>query len=317
MISIAKALEAIRSQFTASHHVIANPSGHGSVLVHRDNMDVHTLKGPTRSKRCHKFTDVSTFAAWLNRHADPALAEILVDADKIVAGLEPKTDEFDRITCHLTVHPAAARWKTFLEKPQVTQRELHRFLLGSLGDFEDQVVDDENIGSYGAILAANLAMLEVIKHDTLAANLDERGFYSFGGQSSKAEVSGKIPTKFEIVIPWFRGVRDVEDDSPVEPALCAYTLEVLVSMDIDGSRPLFTLEAPTLPLLLDGARDDAVTWLENLLEAAFDDDGEPVEFLVGLGKFAVEPVELLTPGRGVIFGLNEDDEVAVVDRPRT
>ncbi len=288
---ISAAIETLKALFTKPQQW-QNPDGHGIVIVHRDNEIVSMVAGRHENRRGHRFDDVSTFAEWLLRHADARQAEILVAAESIVAGLEPQRDNGDTVSCALALHPTAARWLGALTTQQMSQRDLYRFLMGSLDSFADEMVGDDNLGSYGRLLAGNLQKLKIATKGEYESHLDPRGFWSFVGGSAKTEVSGKLPTSFEITIPWFQGVCLVFGDggpSSVQ-VLCSYRLEVLLEMDTaDPARPTFRLEAPTLDLLKHGARQDAVKWLRHLLDANAEDD-EAATFLVGLGTYKTERV---------------------------
>ncbi len=281
---ISAAIETLKALFTRPQQW-RNPDGHGIVIVHRDNEIVSMVAGRYENRRGHRFDDVSTFAEWLLRHAEPELAEILVAADAIVAGLDPRTDHSDQVSCALSLHPTAARWLGALTTQQMSQRDLYRFLMGSLDSFADEMVGDDNLGSYGRLLAGNLQKLKIATKGEYESHLDPRGFWSFVGGSAKTEVSGKLPTSFEITIPWFQGVH-----WPIPSDLCQYRLEVLLEMDTaDPAKPTFRLEAPALDLLKHAARQDAVKWLRHLLDGN-DSDDATATFLVGLGTYRTERV---------------------------
>lgn len=272
---IAPALEAL-SILISKPEVHDAPSGHGKVIVHHESQKVTFAIGPSRRRRNHNFDDVGTFAKYLNRHANPKDAEILVAAESIVAGLTPSADNGDRITCDLALHPLAERWKEIITTKALSQKQLYRFILGSLDSFG---------GDSGRALAGELSKLRIVRSGEYTAELNERGYYAFSGGSDKTSVDGKIPASFEIHTPWFRGVSKHSPSTDGHDAFdfeCRYTLEVLLDMNTqDPKNPTFSLAAPGLDLLQHQAREDAVAWLRHLLEG---------DFLVGLGTYRTERV---------------------------
>ncbi len=275
-MTLGDAIQSLLRAFRADASVHPNPDGHGQFVIHPSDHEVTGLDGLHRCQRVHRMDDVNSFAAWLLRHADPKIAEIFVDADHIIAGLDPKDDAHDKVRCDLVLHPRAARWRAILGK-RLDQKTLHRHLIATADDFEDWKVADDNLGSYGRILAGEVAKLEIARRGDYTAHLDPRGFYTFQGGNEHTDVAGRIPASFKFEIPWFRGVC-----LPTEEA-CTYSVEVLLDMDVDNpASPGFVLAAPDLPLVEYQAREDAVAWLRHLL---------PDEFLVGLGSYGINRVE--------------------------
>jgi hypothetical protein len=51
-----------------------DPAGNGTVLVVRNGYGVQHVAGRSEWARRHEFHDLRSFADWMNRHADPAVA---------------------------------------------------------------------------------------------------------------------------------------------------------------------------------------------------------------------------------------------------
>lgn len=263
---------------------VPRPDGQGIVALVREGYKVQTLEGQRVNARVHAFEEIGSLADWLKRHATKESVEILVGEQCVVAALTPRDVNGDRVTCPLHPHPRWARWHALLAQP-IGQRQLHRFVLSSLEDFEVVPVPGEVVGiSTGETLASQLAKFEALKTSEVKVELDERGFVRFAGMSEKTEVSGKLPPRFKVRVPLFLGVERVKDGQPASEAV--YELEIHLRVIVEQGRPpAFELSCPNLEVVVRGARLDAVAWLRHLLG-----DG----FLVGLGDLKLTSVPVVS-----------------------
>lgn len=255
---------------TAAPVLIDNPDGKGAFVVVKNGYEVKQLGGAQKGQRRHTFHDLGSFARWLNRHAAgrDETVEIVASATAVTAGLDPIDPTADVVMCNLTTHPTAVDWCSIFGKP-LDQKQLHAFLRGHVADFAN--------ADAATMLTTELRKLNIVINKDLSAELDERGFLQFQGNTGKAQVGGKIPGDFAIRIPLIMGVMiDGSDTDEV-----TYPLDVLVTMDVNDHGASFTLSAPSLVGVKHQARLDAVAYLEKLL-----DDG----FMVGLGDYAVPSV---------------------------
>jgi hypothetical protein len=244
------------------------------VVALRDGYKLHDLAAPKEVRRKHRFTALRDFAAWLQRHAQPDVAEIGVGADRIhaiVRGLELRAD---CVTCDLVYHPTYLAWTSHLGKP-LDQRTFHHLVRSQRG-------------SIGEAQATELlgALMQLRVAENLECNLDEYGFTRFAGVSRNHEVQGRLSPTLVATTPVFTGVfgrvLTLEEGAAAKEVETAYELELLVSM-VKGERGLlFTLDCPGLDLVRHQAREDLVAYVRSLL-------GD--EWLVGQGELATEEVE--------------------------
>lgn len=233
---------------------------------------------PERGRRQHRFVSVASLALWLNRHADPKLAEVLVGASTVRAGLNPTIPNADVVRCDLEIHPRARRWKDALGK-RLTQREFYRLVVSADEDLGDAVDPKGDVlGRSSEFIAAEVAKLRIVRGGEYHAELDERGNYKVRGGTETKDVKGQLPSRLEVCVPWFLDVFIVRPPGIGMDAEVQYTLDIHVEIDTetDAKNPVFILTAPGLAMLKHEARRDACAWLSHLLE----DD-----FLVGMGDF--------------------------------
>jgi len=270
---------------TVKPEMVDHPNGTDQAAVVREGYRLVKLEGGTRGRRAHVFRAVRAFGQWLRRHADPAKVEILGNGDSIAAALDPADPNGDLVQCLLEAHPRAKPWLEVLAKGvQLTQRQLWLFVRARPQDFGKAVGrNGADLGSYGPILAAELQKLEVSKGGKVRVDLDGMGNVIFAAGEEKTEVSGKLPSSFEIRIPLLRDVTlGVDADGsplPVEQEPL-YALEVFLTLETkDGGAPTFRLECPGLELAQIAAREDAFRCLRSVLESP-----APEGYLVGAGS---------------------------------
>lgn len=279
-------------------HEIKHQNGSRTV-IHPEGHVVTFLDGDTRGERLHRFADVDSLAAWLNRHADPKLCEVLVDDSEVVAGLDPLWPGRACVKADLTPHPRATSWRSILGKG-LSQRDLYTHLVASAADFDDHVVQvsgkAQNLGSLGLIIADELSKFRAVVRGEYEAVLDPRGYFQVRGSSDTTEVTGKIPSTFTVEVPWFLGVQlhptSIAPDEAWEPIEATYRLELRLAVDVaPGRPPVFQVTCPSLKLVEHQARQDLVKHLDNML-----DDG----FLVSVGEYQVSDIvpEAVEPARG-------------------
>ena len=162
------------------------------------------------------------------------------------------------------------------------QRDLHHLCSAAIEDIGQlQNAAGDDLGSYGEWLASQIGQLEVMTGGTFESHLDPSGTLIFQGASAKTNISGKIPPRFSITVPYYLGVFDPETDLPRD-----YELEILLRTEVtkDGV-PMFTLSCPGLDVVKLEALQDAAGWLRSLL-------GD--KFLVGMGALALRSVPVVS-----------------------
>lgn len=263
-----------------------NPNGHGAVVLVRQGYEIKPLDGKKRNQRSHTFEDLGSFAAWLNRHADGKATEILVDSktDQVHAALQPGVHETDTVTCLLAPHPRVKRWLNVFGQP-LNQEQFHRLLVSCQDDFRP-LTDKAGKpvgGTEGEWLAAQVSKLEVVSGGVITMQLDERGVTSFAGKTEKNEVTGTIPARIKIDVPWLIGVQPLQDGKPAGYD-SAYQLEVFLRIRGTKEGPIFTVDCPNLEVVKREAMLDGVAWVKHLLKP---------DFLVGLGHLTLVPVRVV------------------------
>lgn len=244
-----------------------HPNGDGFLFLYREGYRVEKVEGPKVQKRTHVFHDIPSFAEYLKRHADPKLVEILVDAEKIVAALDPKSPIGDVVTCELVKDPRYLAWHSHLQKG-LTQRAMFQLIRSQRADLDPQV---------SQMLLGSLQSLKLAEGGEINMDIDERGMNTFAATTAKRNLSGQIPPIFVAHIPVFDGVHRVGEVSNLPVELAIYDLEIYLTVDADKENGvLFTLSAPSRESIVRQARRDAAAFLVNLL-------GEG--FLVGLGAY--------------------------------
>lgn len=255
---------------TPALEITAAPDGNQQLAVVKEGYRLERILGPTKNAREHTFHDLKSAAEWLNRHADVAEVEILADEAEVVAALTPGDPTGDVVRARMIAHPMLSSWTGIFGKP-LNQKALHAQVRGNKAAFRESAPGV----SEAEVISGELKKLSVGNTSDLQGELDEMGYYRFQSSTGRVEVSGRIPSSFEIVVPVFIGV---EDEHGIE---CRYPIEILVWMNADGGAVAFTLSAPGLPLIMHQARLDAVAYLRSLLN-----DG----FLVGLGTAKLRTV---------------------------
>lgn len=230
----------------AEEHVVAVKSGY---TLRRVGM---------KPQRSHVFDDIRTFAAFVkDRCGDNArAADILVGESQIQAALTPEFPFGDLVSCTLPPHPWWKEWVEILRKP-IDQRSLFEFILGHR----------ETLPEAFDVLYTELRKLSATCVAEMQVELDERGFTTFAGKTTKTVVQGAIPGAIRVRAPVYCDV--VRGDKQA-----VYELELAVRMRVSAEGVSFLLMPLNLDLVLMEARKDAAAYLTELL-------GEP--FLVGLG----------------------------------
>ncbi len=275
---IAEAMAYIRGMARTAER-IEDPGHLGAFVIHDQSTQCTALMSPQEAVSAHKFADVDSLAAWLLKHAKPGPTEVLVAATEIRASPDPARAGRTGVSAKLHPHPRAQRWFDAFKKG-LSQRDLFRLLIVAEEDFPQLTLADGSPAGSGNF-AHEVRKLSVKRDSAFAAELDHRGFYKVRDESASTELSARVPSEFEIVVPLLQGIRDASDvvmDAP-EPhgALeCTYTLRILLDIDMSMAAPQFTLSAPGLELAQHEALRDAAAWLRHLL-------GD--EWLVGLGDY--------------------------------
>lgn len=265
--------------------LVPHPDGNRRVALVREGYAVQVLDGRKQNRRGHTFTDLASFAAWLNRHASPPMAEILVGESAVRAALDPIDPNGDVVTCDLVQHPAFVAWAGILGR-WMGQREIYGFARGHLGDFEEAHANNgTSLGTYGEIFVAELQKFEAVRDGRIETQIDARGTTVFQGSTEKLTINGKLPPGFTVHVPIFDGVQ-VQVPDGGEPTgsrwtEATYALNLLLQIEFtEDKRPRFALVCPDLDVVKREAARDAVAWLTHCLA-----DG----FLVSLGALALAP----------------------------
>lgn len=235
------------------------PNGDGQHVAVATGYEIKHLPGREVGLRNHRFDDVRSFAAWLNRHATaPTQTEVLLSAEEVNAVLDPGSAAPEILHCKLKLHPIFEAWRAAFGLP-LAQKAFHELARG----FRHSLSEPE-------LILAALRVVKLAKTGELQSTIDETGATRLAVQSASAELTAKLPPEFVVTCPVYQGIVGT-DGSARE-----YRLEVLLSLDLDGAGPLFTLTCPSLELVKNDARQDVAAMLERELDAGF---------LVGLGEY--------------------------------
>ena len=110
MSIIADALNWLGATIRPQYEITKAADGDGVFVAKQDGWTVIRQRGKQRQTRHHIFDDITSFAEWLNRHVEEdTAADILVDTDRIIAGVFAGKAEEDKVECRLSVHPRALR----------------------------------------------------------------------------------------------------------------------------------------------------------------------------------------------------------------
>lgn len=234
-------------------------NGDGVLVALAEGYSIERFENRHEGTRNHVFDDVLTFAQWLNRHAlaDANEVEILLSHDRVKAVLKPRDQVPELISCMLEHDPTFKAWCEAFAEP-IAQKAFHALARG----FRASLVDSDKI------LAA-LRVINVARTGELKSEIDETGFTRLQVVGGGAEMTAKLPPEIRVDCPVYQGVLTaggVED---------THQLEILVSIDVDGTVPIFELSCPGLELVRHAARRGVAAMLKREL-----DDG----FLVGLGE---------------------------------
>lgn len=253
---------------TPALRLASNPSGDGQVAAVRDGYRLERLAGPRRARRVHVFDDLRTFAEFIVREADPAKADILVDATEVRARFTPALPGSDEITCRLAPHPTFEAWAGALGNP-ISQRDILRLVRGHA----------ESLGDQAEMLLAKLQQVSVVTGGDFRREIDATGSTRLFGGTDKTTINISLPAKILVITPIFAGV-----EGSIGESERTYVLEIFVSMDPIAKAVAFTLDCPGLALMERTARRDAVAFLRGLLGDSF---------LVGIGALKTLEVPAL------------------------
>ncbi len=265
---------------------IDDPSGRGRrVVAVREGYNLEYLMGPERGRRLHRIHDITSFADWLNRHADPDRTEVLVDVHEVTAHLEPADPEGDMVVCQLSLHPLFQAWEAVFGK--VLNQKLFHYQVRVLFDTFDAINNENTELTYGSLLMGSLGSLKVSSTGTLKTELDTTGMIKVLASDQGRSVDKQLPPEFSVTVPIIDGVLDGGLDAASHGELKTYRLGLLLEVEAGESGLAFTVNCPQLAVALRDARRDAAEFLTGLLK----DD-----FLVGLGAARVESVADVNAG---------------------
>ncbi len=245
-------------------HLVTAPDGTQKV-IHRQGYAIADLPSAQEGRRRHAFDDVRSFAEWLNRHAKPDGAEVLVGPESIYAVLDPASPEPEQVTCELVKHPALEAWENVFGEPL------------KIGELHDLARAYSDYLSEPDLLLTALRGFSMMSGGEYTHQLDETGATRLVSTSERKDVQVKVPPELELNVPVFAGVKVVVT-GPETDVEQNYKLRLFVSLNLDNA-PLFTLTCPGLPLVMKEARDDAAAFLGQQLK-----DG----FLIGLGHLNID-----------------------------
>jgi hypothetical protein len=279
LVAIFDAIVESLGQPSAKPEVIDNPNGRGGyIALSREGYTLHVMPGPQRQLRTHTFADLRSFAEFLNRHATRETTEILMNETTTKALLEPRDPLGCRVSCDMRFHPRFDRWKRLLGKA-MTQREFLGLVIAARDDFGTiKTSKGEPIATEGEMFATNLMRLAINKEGSYQCDIDERGTIRFSAGTEKTTVQGQLPSRFTIHVPVFRGIEKALKAGLEEPL---YPLEILLELDVE-EKPMFTLVAPAIEMVVLDALMDAAEYLRSRLDKGF---------LVSLGNASLHVVE--------------------------
>lgn len=273
--------------------LVPNPNGNGAVFLRRSGYTLEQLSGAKVPVPAHAFTDVAALADHLNRHADPAVAHILLDGalEIVVADLDPGDPVASKVTCELATHPRFARWAGVFGRA-LRQKQLLHLCIAAEEDFAPvRSREGDVLGTQSGQLSSQLRKFSAARKMDVEVELDETGATRFVGKAEKVTVSGTLPSRFTVQVPMFVGVKMRDPGLPKPPpgtelserewVEATYALEVLLRVEVGDHGPSFHLECPSLPVVRHQALQDAASFLRGRLA-----DG----FLVGIGRFDITQV---------------------------
>ena len=203
MIEIIKMLLA-RWEKTAE--IIDTPAG--QLLAQRDGISVRLAPVGRASKpgRLHTFQDVSSFAAWLLKHAKPE-TEILADFGEGFAALPAQQWGGDLLQCKPRLHPAWVALEGLSGKP-LRQPEFYQQLLKLQTYLKDQGV------------LAKVASLEVKTSGKIVANVDPNtGATKLVSVEKDTSYPVNLPAEIAFALPLHIGGEPVEVKASLLPAV--------------------------------------------------------------------------------------------------
>lgn len=290
--NIGEQLDALHRHLGAPTDDVAfttSPDGARLYAVVRDGYTLKEVSAGFVGRRDHIFTSLADFASWLDRNAEPANTDILVDDDEAVAVLSPRHPKPEIVRCSLLHHPRAARWLGALDR-RLSQRDLQRLLIAGADDTVlERDKKGEVLGRQAESMIEQVSKLSVVLGGEVRSEIDARGMTTFSGSSGSNTVNGSLPSKFTVRVPWFVDVFDVpspatdtsDPGAPTGPPRRryepTYDLVLLLEMAIDeqSKRPVFVLNCPVLDEVRHNAVQDASAWFRHCLGGGF---------LVGMGE---------------------------------
>lgn len=182
------------------------PSNDGTHrFVVRDGYKVVEVKGAPLGKVAHVFGDIPSLARWCVRHADPSRTHVLVDVNRVAAGVDPRDLTADVVTMPWVTHPrlqpwlAATREELTITKLHALFRENRKSIVG----FTEKMLSD----------VASCTMLDEGKTEV---QMDHKtGSVTMVGASNQISMRGAVPTEIMISTPRWLGAGNTEYEQPV------------------------------------------------------------------------------------------------------
>jgi hypothetical protein len=261
---------------TAEPALEHHPNGRQGVTLVREGYRLEVLQGPEESVRRHVFHDLGAFADFLNLRAEGE-ADIMLNAQEVVADFAPGLVSRDLVRCTLVKHPRFRRWKDLFGKG-LTQRQAFEHVVSSTGDFlPAKATNGEAAGTEGDWIAGQLLKFAAAKESNYSCEVDERGTIRFQAASEKVTVSGSLPPRFGLRLPVFQGIRGEDGEEPM------FDVTVHLRVEVETGRPpVFVFACPGLELVEHAALLNAADFLQGRLEEGF---------FVGLGELKTETVK--------------------------
>ena len=230
---------------------------HGAQATFHERDDHDVVRLPLGCRRLHAFADPLSLAAWLQREADPAAAEVLVGDGVVTALVSGRDVDADVVTVELTEHPVWARWKPATRA--MNQKAFHKLLRAAIVDTRELPRrGDDAYFSQGERLLREMGKIEVRGSVSWTQHIDERGTVALAASSDKTVVESQIPAEITLHVPIFV---DVEVGGQVPH----YAIRALVQVDVVDGKPFFSLEFPDLALVMLQARKDVAACLRERL----------------------------------------------------
>ena len=249
----------------------------GTVFTaHHLEQNIKVVDAPKGSVVRHLFSDLGSFALYLNRAKrlglDADQVDILVAENTGVAQFGPQAAQFDAVKFSIPKTILWAKWGNGLSR--LSQGDLLAFLRAYGSVICDAINGEGKVVAAGdEHLMGLLRALQVSKETNFKTELTRNGNVKLASADQSTDLSVTLPESFEIELPIYEGV-----DAPIyntdgkisgwtdEPAV--YRLKVLLSVDTSHGLS-FSLSLPTASQAVVKANGELCAYLGHLLDDSF------------------------------------------------